>query len=297
LTTKNNSWIPGYIALGITWGASFLFIKWGLLSLSPIGVAFFRGFIGGLTLLIYALVTKQKLPNKFSEIRHLVVIALLMNTVPGYLFAVGETHVSSVAAGIINATTPLMTVLVISVAFREQKININQGLGVVIGFIGVLLVTNIFDNSASGSIIGILELLLATLCYGIAVPYSRKFVSQLPYSSTALATVQVCSSAILLSPFVLMKSPLQHPWNHKSIMGMLLLGSIGTGIAYIWNFRNVKIAGSVVASTVTYLTPIVAAILGVLLLKEKVHFIQLLGGVLILLSATLVQGRLKLVKK
>ena len=295
--SKSNSWLPGYIALGITWGSSFLFIKWGLLSLSPVGVAFFRGFIGGLTLLIYALATKQKLPKKIREIGHLVVVALLMNTIPGFLFAVGETHVSSVAAGIINATTPLMTVLVISAAFREQKININQGFGVIIGFVGVLLVTNILDNSASGTIVGIFELLIATFCYGIAIPYSRKYVSPLPYSSTSLATVQVCSSAVVLSPFLLIKSPLDHPWSAKSLLGILLLGAVGTGFAYIWNFRNVKIAGAVVASTVTYVTPVVATILGVLLLKEKIQVVQLLGGLLVLISAALVQGRLRLVKK
>ena len=77
----------------------------------------------------------------------------------------------------------------------------------------------------------------------------------------------------------------------------LLLGAVGTGFAYIWNFRNVKIAGAVVASTVTYVTPVVATILGVLLLKEKIQVVQLLGGLLILISAALVQGRLKLVKK
>ena len=90
-SSKATSWIPGYIALGITWGSSFLFIKWGLLTLTPLGVAFFRSFIGGVTLLIYAALTKQKLPTKFSELRHLVVVALLLNAIPGFLFGVGET--------------------------------------------------------------------------------------------------------------------------------------------------------------------------------------------------------------
>ena len=293
---KANQWLPGYIALGVTWGSSFLFIKWGLLSLSPVGVAFFRGFIGGLTLLIYAIATKQKLPTNIKHIGHLVVVALLMNSIPGYLFAVSETKVSSVTAGIINATTPLMTVLVITAAFRADRINKNQNVGVVIGFIGVLLVTNVFNNSNAGSITAIAKLLLATFCYGISSPYIRKFISPLPYSASALATVQVCSSALVLSPFVIAKSPLQHPWNAKSLWGILLLGAIGTGFAYIWNFRNVKLAGSVIASTVTYVTPVVATILGILLLKEKIQIIQLLGGVLILISAALVQQRIKLFK-
>ena len=297
MSSKANSWLPGYIALGITWGSSFLLIKWGLISLSPFGVVFFRGFFGGLTLLAFSLITKQKLPKKLSEFGHLTVVALLMNSVPGYLFAVGETHVSSVTAGIINATTPLMTVLVISLAFREQKINLNQGIGVFVGFIGVLFVTNVFSNKVSGDWIGYGELLLATLCYGIAIPYSRRYVSPLGYSSTALATIQVSASAAVLSPFLLFTTTFESSWSAKSLIGMLLLGAIGTGFAYIWNYRNVTLAGATIASTVTYVTPVVAAILGVLLLNEHVHLIQYIGGGFILFSAALVQQRIKIVGK
>ena len=292
MNSKTNSWLPGYIALGITWGSSFLLIKWGLLSLSPFGVVFFRGLFGGLTLLIFALVTKQRLPRKPKAIAHITVVALLMNSIPGYLFAVGETHVSSVTAGIINATTPLMTILVITLAFREQKININQGLGVLVGFFGVLLVTDVFTNKVSGDWIGYVELLTATLCYGIAIPYSRRYVSPLGFSSTALATIQVCASAVVLSPILFFTTTFESEWTAKSFIGMLLLGSIGTGFAYIWNYRNVTIAGATIASTVTYVTPVVAAILGVLLLNEKVHLIQYIGGAFILFSAALVQQRI-----
>jgi drug/metabolite transporter (DMT)-like permease len=297
LSSKTNSWLPGYIALGITWGSSFLLIKWGLISLSPFGVVFFRSFFGGLTLLAFSVITKQKLPRKMSEIGHVAFVALGMNSVPGYLFAVGETHVSSVTAGIINATTPLMTVLVISLAFREQKINLNQGLGVFIGFFGVLLVTDVFTNKVAGDWYGYLELLLATLCYGIAIPYSRRYVTPLKYSSTALATTQLCASAFALSPFLLLTTTFESHWTAKSFIGMLFLGSVGTGFAYIWNYRNVALAGATIASTVTYVTPVVAAILGVLLLNEHVHLIQYIGGLFILFSAALVQQRIKIVGK
>ena len=296
-SSKATSWIPGYIALGITWGSSFLFIKWGLLTLTPLGVAFFRSFIGGVTLLIYAALTKQKLPTKFSELRHLVVVALLLNAIPGFLFGVGETKVSSITAGIINATTPLMTVLVITLAFREQKINLNQWLGIILGFIGVLFVTNIFGDQGHNSVTGILILLAATFCYGVSFPYSKRYISKLPYSSTALATAQISTSAVLLLPFILIFPVKTDSWNSKSIAGMLLLGAVGTGFAYVWNFRNVKLAGSTIASTVTYVTPVVAVALGFLLLDEKIALIQLIGGILILLSATLVQERIKLIKK
>ncbi len=293
--TSSTRWLPGFIALGITWGASFLFIKWGLLSLTSIGVAFIRGAIGGVTLLIYCLATRTKLPNKWREWGHIAVVAFFLNAAPGYLFAVGETHVSSVMAGLLNATTPLMTILVISVGFREQRIDINQWIGVIIGFFGIILVTGAFSGLSTNSWRGIIELLCATLCYGISMPYSRRYVSVLEYSSRSLAATQVTCSALLLAPFAFLNGITHAPWNEKSVWGMVILGAIGTGFAYIWNFRNVRLAGSLIASTVTYITPVVATILGIWLLKENFKITQIFGGLCVLLSGALVQQRIKLI--
>jgi len=82
----------------------------------------------------------------------------------------------------------------------------------------------------------------------------------------------------------------------KSVLGMLVLGSFGTGFAYIWHFRNIRLVGSAVASTVTYITPVVATILGILFLKEPFKVSQVIGGLLVLLSAAMVQQRVKLIK-
>jgi drug/metabolite transporter (DMT)-like permease len=294
---ESKSWLPGFIALGITWGSSFLFIKWGLLTLSPIGVAFFRGFIGSITLLIYCAVSKIALPKKAIEWLHITIVALFLNALPGYLFAVGETHVSSVMAGLLNATTPLMTVMVISFGFREQKVNLNQFIGVLVGFTGIILVTGAFGGGEKNEWQGIAALLTATLCYGISMPYSKRFVSKLEYPATSLAAAQVTSSAVLLMPFTIFAHPLHASWNYKSLVGMLALGSVGTGFAYIWNFRNIRLAGSAIASTVTYITPVVATVLGILFLNEQFKAAQLIGGLLVLLSAALVQQRIKLIKK
>ena len=296
-TSSKGSWVPGFIALGIVWGSSFLFIKWGLLSLTSIGVAFLRGLIGGLTLLLFALATRTRLPNKLIHWFHLAVVALFLNAIPSYLFAVGETHVTSVMAGLLNATTALMTVIVITFAFREQKINRDQGIGVLIGFIGIAILTGAISGLHGSDLKGIAALLLATFCYGISMPYSKRFVAPLPYSSTALAAGQVIASATLLAPFAMLGGLTHALWNGKSITGMLALGAVGTGFAYIWNYRNVRLAGSAVASTVTYITPVVATVLGIWLLKEPFKISQLFGGALVLLSAALVQKKISLSKK
>jgi len=290
-------WLPGFIALGIIWGSSFLFIKWGLLTLNSFGVAFLRCAIGGATLLLFAAITKNKLPNKLVEWLHIAVVAALLNSIPGYLFAYGETHVSSVMAGLLNATTPLMTVLVISIAFREQRVDKNQMLGVVIGFLGILLVTGALTGLKANDWHGIIALLGATLCYGISMPYSKKYVSKLDYSTTALAATQVTCAALLLAPFALFTGITHGPWQAKSLWGMLALGAVGTGFAYILNFNTIRAAGSAIASTVTFITPVVATILGIWLLHEKPSASQGIGGVLVFISAALVQKRFRLIKE
>ncbi len=290
------SWLPAFAILGITWGASFLFIKWGLVTLTSVGVAFMRGFIGTLALIIYCLVTKTPLPNKLAHWGHLAVVALFLNAAPGFLFAYAETHVSSVMAGLLNATTPLMTVLVVSIGFREQKININQGIGVVIGFIGIVLITGALSGLSSNDWKGVIALVCGTIGYGISMPYAKRHVANLNYPGPSLAAAQVTCSVVLLAPIALTVGITHSAWNSKSIWGMLILGAIGTGFAYIWNYKVVRAAGSVVASTVTYITPVIATILGIWLLGESFKITQLIGGALVLLSAALVQKRIAFFK-
>ena len=293
---ESQSWLPGFIALGIIWGSSFLFIKWGLESLTALGVAFWRCAIGAFALLLFSIATRSALPKKLIHWVHISVVALLLNALPAYLFGLGETHVTSVMAGMLNATTPLMTVLVISVAFSDQRINRNQAIGLAIGIVGILLVTGALNNLSHNDLKGISALLLATFCYGISFPYSKKFVSNLSYSSTTLATAQVSAAAAMLLPFVLIHGDKTRSWSHTSLWAMIALGALGTGFAYILNFRNVRLAGSTVASTVTYITPVVATVLGICFLDEPFKYVQVLGGFLVLLSAALVQKRIQLLK-
>ena len=290
----SKAWLPGFLALGLVWGASFLFIELALESFTAIGIAFLRGFLGAMSLLIVIVVTKQKLPRVGKHWLHIAVVALLLNTVPGFLFAVGQQYVSSAIAGILNATTPMMTLLIISLAFREQKPTLNQNLGIVLGFAGVALVGLGGGEISFTSPWGIALLLLATLCYGIAMPYAKRFVSPLPYSPYVLAAAQVSASALLAALPALLVGVTHAPVSASALWGILALGILGTGFAYVWNYRNIELAGSVIASSVTNVTPVVAVVLGFLVLGERLTLLQAAGGVLVLVSALVVQQRLKL---
>jgi drug/metabolite transporter (DMT)-like permease len=127
------SWLPAYLALGLVWGCSFIFIKLGLEFLTPFGVAFVRCALGAIALLIVVKLKKISLPKDKSIWRKLWVVAMLLNVAPGILFAYAELHVTSVLAGIINATTPLATLIVMLIAFREEKLKAEQIYGLLLG--------------------------------------------------------------------------------------------------------------------------------------------------------------------
>jgi drug/metabolite transporter (DMT)-like permease len=289
-------WLPGYIALGITWGSSFFLIKLALVSFSPFGIALLRGVLGGVTLLAFALATKQDFRISRKTFFDLVIVALLLNSIPGFLFALAETRVSSIIAGMLNATTPLMTVLMIFLIFKEQRINTNQVIGILVGFVGIIFVSGFLTQTIKASVEGIILLLLATLCYGFAFPFSRRKISSTGYSSTILATYQVGLSALLLLPFTFVTNVFVDTLQTSALLGMLALGMLGTGFAYIWNFRNIQLAGSTIASTVTYISPVVATLLGFIFLNEKISVGQIFGGALVVLSALLVQNRFKIIR-
>jgi len=293
---KPSKWLPGFIALGLVWGLSFLFVELALISFTPIGIAFLRGLLGAVSLLVLVAVTRQKLPRVWRHWLHISIVAVLLNAAPGFLFALGQETVSSSIAGVINATTPLMTVLIIISFFRDQTPTFDQFLGIVVGFFGILLVMEIFSSSNQASIAGVITLLMATLCYGLAMPYAKRFVSPLPYSPYVLAASQVSASAALTALPAILWGITHDAITGTSLAGIALLGVLGTGVAYVWNYRNIELAGSVVASLVTYITPVVAVIAGVLVLGDQLSPSQVAGGILIVLSALLVQGRLRVTR-
>ena len=288
------NWLAPYIALGTVWGCSFIFIKLGLEFLTPVGVAFGRTLLGALALVTISLIKKVP-PIKDRKVwAHLWVVSMLLNVIPGVLFGVAETKVTSILAGIMNAVTPLMTLLVMMTLFKEEKPKNYQVIGLLFGFAGVLTVLGVWEGLGTNPIGAILALLAAVTCYGFSFPYSRKFVLPHKLHPEALATTQVSLAAITLLPFFLINGVAKYQFGFAPILAMLALGILGTGYAYIWNFRILAAAGSAIASSVTYVTPVIAVLVGVLFLSEPVTWNEPIGGAIVLLGAAISQGRIKL---
>ena len=288
------SWLLSYVLLGITWGMSFLFIKQGLEFLTPLGVAFGRCSLGALTLIIIAKVKKVELPKDPKIWGHLLVVALLLNVIPGILFALAETKVTSILAGIINAVTPLMTVLAILIIGHDEKPKRAQLIGLALGFAGVATVMGVWQGLGDNPILYVGMLLLAVTCYGFSFPYSRRFVMPHKLEPTSMATVQlICASAVLL-PGYLYDGISKDEFKLIPVLSMLALGIFGSGVAYIWNFEIIRAAGSAIASSVTFVTPVVAVIAGIIFLGERITWYEPVGALIVLFGAAVAQERIKL---
>ena len=291
---KDNSWLPIYLALGVVWGCSFIFIKLGLEFLTPFGVAFGRCALGALTLLAWAKFKGIALPKSKKMLLHLWVVSLLLNVIPGILFALAQTEVTSILAGIINAVTPLMTLLAIMAVTRDEKPKLYQVVGILIGFIGVLTVLGAWKGLGDNPLWAILILLAAVTCYGFSFPYSRRFVLPHKLAPESIAAGQVTLGALTLLPFFIYNGVEKYEYQTAPVLAMVALGVFGSGFAYIWNFKVMALAGSAIASSVTYLTPVVAVIVGVIFLQESIYWYEPVGALIVLLGAAIGQNRIKL---
>jgi drug/metabolite transporter (DMT)-like permease len=295
--SKSQSWLGLYIALGIVWGCSFIFIKLGLEFLTPFGVAFGRCALGALALLVYLKIKGLSLVRDRKMIGHLWVVALLLNVIPGIFFAWAETEVTSILAGIINAVTPLMTLIAIIVVSRNEKPTTPQVVGLLLGFLGVLTVLGAWKGLGDNPLWAILILLAAVTCYGFSFPYSRRFILPAQLKPEVMAATQVTLGAITLLPLFLINGIAKNEYRLGPVLAMVALGVFGSGFAYIWNFIIMRDAGSAIASSVTYVTPLVAVLVGFIFLSEIPHWYEPVGAAIVLLGAAIAQGRIPLSKK
>lgn len=285
------AWPVWFVLLGAIWGCSFWWIKLGLRAMSPIDVAFTRLLAGAFTLLAITAATRGALPRRRATWAHLFVVAVLLNSAPFTLFCYGETHVSAVLAGLINAFTPLATLIVVLFVLRQEALSAEIVEGLVIGLVGVVVLIGVWNGFGASQWLGVGACLGAVICYGFGFSYARRRLSALPDSPVALATGQVLCGVAQLLPFALAFGRVNSHRPGSSLLALAALGVLGTGVAYIMNFHLVRHAPASVVSSVTYLTPVFAVVVGVAFLGESITWNEPAGALLILLGAAIAQGR------
>jgi drug/metabolite transporter (DMT)-like permease len=284
-------WRTAFLALAAIWGASFLFIKVLVEDLPPLQVAWLRCAIGALVLCLWVVAARDRLPRDRVLWGHTAVTGLLFCSLPFSLFSWAETEVTSVVAGLWNATTPLLTLAFVLALVPAERPTPARVAGLLVGFAGVVLVLGPWDSGAGGPVLPQLACLGAAACYGLGFAYLRRYVSGRAESGVALAAAQLVWATAQLTPFALAGGA-PGPLGTDAVLSALALGALGSGLAYVLNLRIVRAAGPSTASSVTYLVPLFSTLLGVALLGEELTWHAAAGAAVVLLGVAVAQGRL-----
>ncbi|GAA2989462.1 drug/metabolite transporter (DMT)-like permease [Microbacterium terrae] len=279
---------------GIVWGSSFLFMKVALTGISPTQVAWSRLTLGALALGLFVLIRREPFPRSLRIWGHMTVLAVTFCVIPFLLFSWAQQHVTSGLASIYNATTPIMTAIMAAVVLRVEKLKPTQIIGIAIGILGVGVIIAPWQGlDLSQSVVAQLAILGATACYGFSLAYMRRFTADTGMSALMFSFLNIGIAAAimtLLAPAIALQPVDLDLWVIGSVV---LLGCLGTGVAYVWNQNTVRAWGPTRASTVTYLTPLVGVVLGVVVLGEHLSWNEPVGGLIVLAGILLAQDRLR----
>jgi drug/metabolite transporter (DMT)-like permease len=285
------SWPVRFTLLALAWGSTFLFIKIGDEALAPLQVSLGRMIVGTATLCAIVALRGDRLPTDRRTWCRLTIAAILLNVLPFSLFAYGERHVSSVLAGIWNATVPLFTLPVAVLMLSDEHATVRRLVGLAIGFAGVLTVLGVWRGVGTTSLEGNLLCLGAAASYGLGFPYTRRYLARRREGPLALATAQLICGTVMLTILTALLTGSPHGIQAKHLLAILALGVLGTGLTFVLNYSLIREVGATVTSTVAYVIPIVSTVLGVVALGEPLTWYEPVGAAIVIWGAVLAQSR------
>jgi len=276
-------------------------MKLGLEALHPMQIATLRIGIAAITLLVLAAATRTRLPRDGGTWGLLAICSFFLTALPFTAFVVAETRISSGLTGLANAFTPVATVLFALLLLPSDRLTPRKLLSVLLGFVGVVLIAQPWTSGQGPDLLGIAIAVLGAASYGVGWTLNRRLLGQREVPGLAhptalmvtglpmtLVALLVWAGAEGWSPVATHGAPDALP---LALVAVVLLGVIGTGVAYVLQFEVVRAVGPTVAATVTYLIPIVAVSLGVVVLGEEVGPWQLTGAAIVIGAGVLVQSK------
>jgi drug/metabolite transporter (DMT)-like permease len=285
---RKTDWIMLW-TLSLLWGGSFLFVELALAGLPALSIVWGRVALAAVVLWGVLRVTATPDPGR-GVWPALLVMGLLNNAVPFTLFVLAQGQITGALASVLNATTPLFTVLVAHLATRDERLSARKVAGVGLGFAGV--VAMMAGESFGGAVPAMAACLAAALSYAVASVWGRRF-RQAGLAPLATACGQVSASTLLITPLWLW---VDQPWRMDlpetgPLLAVAGLATMSTALAYLLYFRILASAGPTAISLVTFLIPLSAALLGWAVLGERLEPRHLAGLALILGGLALIQGR------
>ena len=267
---------------GLIWGASFFFIAEGLRAVGPYGIAFLRILIGFATLALFPAARK---PIDRADWPAIGLLGIVWFAFPLTMFPLAEQRVSSAMTGMLNGANPLFTVIVASlIARRAPAASVLVSLA--IGMAGTVLIAIPAVGEGQSSTIGIVMIMLALLSYGVALNVARPL--QQKYGGTAVIWRGQFAGMSLTAPLGI-PEVLQAQWSPVPLLCLIALGALGTGVAYVAMATAAGRFGAARASGTTFLIPVVALALGVVLRHDRVEPISVTGCLVCLTGAWLMK--------
>ena len=279
------------IILSILWGGSFFFVGVAVKEMPPLTIVLCRVALASIILLIIVYLKGDKMPSSPGLWGAFIIMGALNNLIPFSLIVWGQTHIESGLASILNATTPIFSVVLAHFLTREERLTANRITGVTIGWIGVAMLIGIESLRGFGiEVMGQLAVVGATFSYACAAIYGRRFKGINPL---IVATGMLCGSTIMMTPLALV---IEQPWNLSpgitTLMALFGLAAVSTSLAYIIYFQVLATAGPTNLLLVTFLIPVSAILLGVVVLAERLAWNAFAGMGLIFIGLIAIDGRL-----
>jgi drug/metabolite transporter (DMT)-like permease len=276
--------------LSVLWGGSFFFNSVALRELPPLTLVLMRVALAAIILLPMLRIYRIRFPASLSGWQPFFVVALFNNVLPFSLIVIGQTYIPSGLASILNATTPLFTVVVMAAA-GEEKLHVHRFAGVIAGLIGVIVLRGQDLGFQTNQGVGVLLCLAAAFSYGLSALVARRKLSE--SSPLATATFQLMASSLMM---IIVAAVFERPWQlpmpgAATWLAMVGLAALSTALAYIVFFQILRRSGSTNVMLVTLLIPVTAILLGYLVLGESISLREIVGALVIASALLLIDGR------
>ena len=280
------------LALGIMWGTSYAFIKLGVETLPTFTLIATRLAIGLGLLATVVLIAREPLPRSPRIYGHLAVMAAINIVIPFSLITWAELTVDSNIAAILNGAVPLIVIVLAALTFHDEPITLNRLVGVLVGYVGVIVLVfpGLLAAAGGSEFTGEVALLGSTVAYAVGAVYSRRNIKGL--RPMIPAVFQVGFAFVMVTALAFMfENPLAVSWNVDAVIAVLWLGLLGSGLAYLLMFRLLSRIGATATSQLAYLLPVVGIITGALMFGEAVDARIVIGTGLILGGVALVGSK------
>lgn len=261
-----------FVALGVIWGSNFIYMKMAAELITPLQVVFFRVLFGFIPVLLYAWFRGSLRWQHLKYSSHFLVMGLLATAIYYYGFVKGSSLLLSGVAGAVSGAIPLFSFLLAVLFIAEEKATRLKMAGILIGFIGVLIIGRPSGTDlVSTNLEGIIYMVAGSLSVGASFVYARKFITPLKIPAAALTTYQLGLGLLVLALFTHYSGIGAIFSSTHAALGLVIgLGLLGTGLAYIIYYYIVDKLGAVAASSVTYIPPVVALLIGALIVGEPI---------------------------